>query len=44
MIMSGSAPAYDVDEPNEENEYHQINTDVTKLLFKYKDGEIKYYD
>ena len=36
--------AYDVDEPNEENEYHQINTDVTKLLLKYKDGEIKYYD
>jgi hypothetical protein len=36
--------AYHVNEPNEENKHHQINTDVTKLLFKYKDGEVKYYD
>jgi hypothetical protein len=36
--------AYDVDEPNDENEYHQINTDAIKFLLKYKGGEVKYYD
>jgi hypothetical protein len=34
--------AYHVNPPNEENEHHQINTDIEKLLFSYKNGEVKF--
>ena len=36
--------AYAVDPPEEEGGYHQINTDVYKSLFSYKNGKIKYND
>ena len=34
--------AYHVDPPNEENEHHQINTDIGKLLFSYKNGKVSF--
>lgn len=34
--------AYHVDPPDEENEHHQVNTDIHKLLFSYKNGEVKF--
>lgn len=36
--------AYHVDPPNEERDYHQINTDIGKYIFTYIDGEITYID
>jgi hypothetical protein len=36
--------AFAVDPPTEGNEHHQINTNCSKYLFSYKNGEIKYHD
>jgi hypothetical protein len=35
---------YAVDPPSESGGYHQINTDIEKYLFYYKDGNIEYED
>jgi hypothetical protein len=37
-----SCSAYHVDPPNEENEHYQINTDIEKLLFSYKNGKVEF--
>jgi hypothetical protein len=36
--------AYHVDSPNEERDYHQINTDIERYIFTYIDGKITYID
>jgi hypothetical protein len=38
---SWDCSAFRVDPPNEENKHHQTNTNVTKHLLNYKNGEMK---